>query len=199
MRPSRSATSSPGSRVWVTSTSLAPANIRCASGFDPNKTAAWDLTAQDVVQALQEQNVQVAAGIIGAPPVPKDATAFQYTVSTQGRLTTEEQFRDIVVKTGTNGRITRVRDIARVELAARDYTVSSQLGESQRPPSPSTSFQVRMRSLLRRRCAKRWRSWKQRFPPGLDYTIVYDPTVSVRESIHEVQKHSSKRSLSWFS
>src|SRR5947208_17126699 len=77
---------------------------------DPNTTAGRDLTAQDVVQALQEQNVQVAAGIIGAPPVPKGATAFQYTVSTQGRLTDEKQFGDIIVKTGANGQVTRVRE-----------------------------------------------------------------------------------------
>ena len=83
--------------------------------LDPNKTAARNLTAQDVVSAIQEQNIQVAAGIIGAPPVPKGATAFQYTVSTQGRLTDPDQFGNIVVKTGENGQVTRVRDIARVE------------------------------------------------------------------------------------
>jgi multidrug efflux pump len=156
--------------------------------LDPNKTSARDLTAQDVVQALQEQNVQVAAGIIGAPPVPKDATAFQYTVSTQGRLTTEEQFRDIVVKTGANGRITRVRDIARVELAARDYTVSSQLGG--KPATAIAIYQLPGSNALATSTAVRnkMEELKQRFPPGLDYTIVYDPTVSVRESIHEVQK-----------
>src|SRR5437867_1240748 len=96
--------------------------------LDPHQLSARGLTAQDVVAAIQEQNVQVAAGIIGAPPVPKGATAFQYTVSTQGRLTDEKQFGDIIVKTGANGQVTRVRDIARVELAARDYTVNSGLG-----------------------------------------------------------------------
>src|SRR5207302_2684430 len=87
--------------------------------LDPTKLSSRGLTAQDVVTAVQEQNVQVAAGIIRAPPVPKGATAFQYTVSTQGRLTDEKEFGDIIVKTGTNGQVTRVRDIARVELAAR--------------------------------------------------------------------------------
>jgi multidrug efflux pump len=96
--------------------------------LDPHQLSSRGLTAQDVVTAIQEQNVQVAAGIIGAPPVPKGATAFQYTVSTQGRLTDEKQFGDIIVKTGANGQVTRVRDIARVELAARDYTVNSGLG-----------------------------------------------------------------------
>src|SRR4051794_40267715 len=91
--------------------------------LDPDKVAARGLTAQDVVLALQEQNVQVAAGSVGAPPVPADSTAFQYTVNTQGRLVDEASFGEIVIKTGANGSITRVRDVARVELAARDYTV----------------------------------------------------------------------------
>ena len=156
--------------------------------LDPNKTAARDLTAQDVVQALQEQNVQVAAGIIGAPPVPKGATAFQYTVSTQGRLADEKEFGDIIVKTGANGQVTRVRDIARVELAARDYTVNSGLGG--KPATAIAIFQLPGSNALATSDAvrKKMAELKQRFPAGLDYTIVYDPTVSVRESIHEVQK-----------
>ena len=156
--------------------------------LDPDKLSARALTAQDVVGAIQEQNVQVAAGIIGAQPVPKDATAFQYTVSTQGRLTDEKEFGEIVVKTGSGGQVTRVRDVARVELAARDYTVRSQLGGKpataigvfQRPGSNAleTSESVR----------KKMDELKLRFPAGMEYTIVYDPTVSVRESISEVQK-----------
>src|SRR5256885_8889615 len=90
--------------------------------LDPNKLSSRGLTAQDVVTAVQEQNVQVAAGNNRAPPVPKGATAFQYTVSTQGRLTDEKEFGEIIVKTGANGQVTRVRDIAPVELAALDYT-----------------------------------------------------------------------------
>ncbi len=156
--------------------------------LDPNKTAARDLTAQDVVTALQEQNVQVAAGIIGAPPVPKGATAFQYTVSTLGRLTDEKQFGEIIVKTGANGQVTRVRDIARVELAARDYTVNSGLGG--KPATAIAIYQLPGSNALATSDAvrKKMADLKKRFPTGLDYTIVYDPTVSVRESIHEVQK-----------
>ena len=132
--------------------------------------------------------MQVAAGIIGAPPVPKGATAFQYTVSTQGRLTDEKQFGDIIVKTGANGQVTRVRDIARVELAARDYTVNSGLGG--KPATAIAIFQLPGSNALATSDAvrKKMAELKQRFPTGLDYTIVYDPTVSVRESIHEVQK-----------
>ena len=156
--------------------------------LDPHQLSARGLTAQDVVTAIQEQNVQVAAGIIGAPPVPKGATAFQYTVSTQGRLTDEKQFGDIIVKTGANGQVTRVRDIARVELAARDYTVNSGLGG--KPATAIAIFQLPGSNALATSDAvrKKMAELKQRFPSGLDYTIVYDPTVSVRESIHEVQK-----------
>jgi len=156
--------------------------------LDPHQLSARGLTAEDVVVAVQEQNVQVAAGIIGAPPVPKGATAFQYTVSTQGRLTDEKQFGEIIVKTGTNGQVTRVRDIARVELAARDYTVNSQLGG--KPATAIAIYQLPGSNALATSDAvrKKMAELKQRFPSGLDYTIVYDPTVSVRESIHEVQK-----------
>src|SRR5213075_302864 len=156
--------------------------------LDPNKVAARGLTARDVVTAIQEQNVQVAAGIIGAPPVPKGETAFQYTVNTQGRLTDEKQFGDIIVKTGANGQVTRVRDIARVELAARDYTVNSGLGG--KPATAIAIFQLPGSNALATSdvVRKKMAELKQRFPAGLDYTIVYDPTVSVRESIHEVQK-----------
>src|SRR2546423_2081686 len=156
--------------------------------LDPNKISSRGLTAQDVVTAIQEQNVQVAAGIIGAPPVPKGATAFQYTVSTQGRLADEKEFGEIIIKTGADGQVTRVRDIARVELAARDYTVNSGLGG--KPATAIAIFQLPGSNALATSDAvrKKMAELKQRFPSGLDYTIVYDPTVSVRESIHEVQK-----------
>ncbi len=156
--------------------------------LDPTKVAARNLTAQDVIQSIQEQNVQVAAGVVGAQPVPQGVAAFQYTVQTQGRLSDEAEFGNIVIKTGAEGRVTRVRDVARVELAARDYTINSQLngkpataiGIFQRPGSNAlaTSDQVRAKMV----------ELKKRFPAGLDYVIAYDPTVSVRESIHEVEK-----------
>src|SRR5207244_4990831 len=78
--------------------------------LDPQKLAARNMTAGDVVSAVQEQNVQVAAGIVGGPPLPAGMTNFQYTVTTLGRLTEPQQFADIVVKTGSDGRVTRVRD-----------------------------------------------------------------------------------------
>ena len=155
--------------------------------LDPNKTAARDLTAQDVVQALQEQNVQVAAGIIGAPPVPKGATAFQYTVSTQGRLADEKEFGAIVVKTGANGK-SRACAILRGWNSLRAITRSTvDSAENRRLRLPFSSSRARTHSPRPTRFGK-MAELKQRFPAGLDYTIVYDPTVSVRESIHEVQR-----------
>jgi multidrug efflux pump len=156
--------------------------------LDPNKVAARNLTARDVVTAIQEQNVQVAAGIVGAPPVPAGQAAFQYTVSTQGRLADERAFGEIVIKTGADGQVTRVRDVARTELAARDYTVGSFL--SQKPATALVIFQRPGSNAIATSDAVRAKmeELKRRFPQGLDYQIIYDPTVSVRESIHEVQK-----------
>ncbi len=143
--------------------------------LDPDKVSARGLTAQDVVQAIQEQNVQVAAGIVGAPPVPKGATAFQYTVSTQGRLADEKEFGEIVIKTGADGQVTRVRDVARVELAARDYTVNSQLGG--KPATAIGIFQLPGSNALETSDAVRAKmdELKKRFPAGLDYKIVIRP------------------------
>ncbi len=151
--------------------------------LDPEKLAARGLTAQDVVQAIREQNVQVAAGIVGAPPVPAGATAFQYTVNTQGRLADEAAFGDIVVKTGANGQVTRVRDVARVELAAQDYAVNSQLGG--KPATAIGIFQLPGTNALETADAVRakMKELKTRFPAGLDYEIQYDPT-TFRARVH---------------
>jgi len=156
--------------------------------LNPEKVAARGLTAQDVVQSIQEQNVQVAAGTVGAQPVPFGATAFQYTVNTQGRLADEAAFGEIVIKTGADGRITRVRDVARVELAAKDYTVNSQLGG--KPATAIGIFQLPGTNALETSDSVRakMKELSARFPAGLAYEIQYDPTVSVRESIHEVEK-----------
>ena len=156
--------------------------------LDPEKVAARGLTAQDVTQAIAEQNVQVAAGTVGAPPVPQNATAFQYTINTQGRLEDPAAFGDIVIKTGATGQVTRVRDVARVELAAKDYTVNSMLGG--KPATAIGIFQLPGTNALETSDTVRakMKELKVRFPAGLDYEIQYDPTTSVRESIHEVEK-----------
>src|SRR5205807_7711031 len=93
--------------------------------LNPNELAARNMTTGDVVTAIQEQNVQVAAGVVGGPPLPPGATQFQLTVNAQGRLTDPAQFADIIIKTGADGRITRVKDVAKVELAGADYSTSN--------------------------------------------------------------------------
>ena len=138
------------------------------------------------MRALREQNVQVASGVIGQPPVPT-GNAFQLPVTTLGRLLEPEQFEDIIVKRGADGRITRVRDVARIELGARDYA------RQQLPRQPAgggdgdraAAGLQRARDRGRRR-ADRWRSCRKNFPKGLEYRIVYNPTVFVRESIDAV-------------
>jgi len=153
--------------------------------LDPDKLAARELTATDVVHAIREQNVQVAAGVLGAPPAPTD-TSFQLLINAQGRLTSEDQFADIVVRATPDGQITRVRDVGRVELGANQYALRSLLdnkpavtiGISQRPGSNAIQASNDVRALFER--------LKQSFPEGVDYKIVYDPTVYVRDSIKAV-------------
>ena len=153
--------------------------------LDPEKVASRGLTANDVVNAIREQNVQVAAGIIGQPPMSQ-GVPFQLTVNAQGRLVDEQQFGDIVIKSGADGQITHVRDVARVELAARDYSMDSKLngqpnaslGIFQLPGSNSIETSDAVHATMER--------LKQRFPPGLDYRIVFDTTGFTRDSIRAV-------------
>src|SRR5690606_19530463 len=95
--------------------------------LDPNRIAALGLTASDVITAMREQNIQVSAGQIGAEPMPD--SQFLRLVNAQGRLTTEEEFGDIVIATGENGEIVRLADVARLELGAGDFSMRSQLNE----------------------------------------------------------------------
>src|SRR5262249_33919659 len=94
--------------------------------LDPHKVAARGLSASDVVGAIQEQNVQVAAGVVGGMPMTEPVD-FTLTVNARGRLTTEDQFRDVVIKTGADGQITRLGDVARVELGSGSYSLRSML------------------------------------------------------------------------
>jgi multidrug efflux pump len=107
--------------------------------LDPNKLASLGLTATDVVQSIQEQNKQVAGGIVGQPPTPK-GTEFQYIVNTQGRLIDPAEFARIVVKRGASGEIVRLRDIGGVEIGARSYALSSTLDGS--PSAALSIFQL---------------------------------------------------------
>ncbi len=153
--------------------------------LDPEKVAARGLTADDVVNAIREQNVQVAAGTVGAAPMAK-GLSFQYIVNAQGRLTDEAQFGDIVIKTGADGQTTRVRDVARVELAALDYSMNSELDG--RPTASVAIFQLPGSNSIETsdRVHAAMEQLKGRFPPGLDYRIVFDTTGFTRESIRAV-------------
>ncbi|MGF6488222.1 efflux RND transporter permease subunit [Pseudomonas frederiksbergensis] len=153
--------------------------------LDPNKTASRNLTATDVVTAIREQNRQVAAGALGAPPAP-NATAFQLSVNTQGRLVSEEEFENIIIRSGENGEITRLKDIARVELGSSQYALRSLLNNQpavaipifQRPGSNA----IQISNDVREKMAE----LKKNFPQGMDFSIVYDPTIFVRGSIEAV-------------
>ncbi|MBC8108021.1 MAG: multidrug efflux RND transporter permease subunit, partial [Anaerolineae bacterium] len=154
--------------------------------LDPMKLAARNLTAGDVMQAIGEQNVQVAAGVVGARPVAVGKNDFQLTVNALGRLTSPDQFEEIIIKTGEDGRITRVKDIARVELGAADYSVSAYLNGQDAVAIPI--FQLPGTNAIATADAVRVRmeELKQNFPPGLEYKIPYDTTVFVRESVVDV-------------
>jgi multidrug efflux pump len=153
--------------------------------LDPEKVASRGLTAGDVVKAIREQNVQIAAGQLGAPPTP-NATAFQVAINAKGRLSTEDDFRNIIIKTGDLGQVTRLRDVARVELGSDSYALRALLDNKpaaaipifQRPGSNALEISEHVRA--------RMQELKKDFPQGVDYRIVYDPTVFVRGSIHAV-------------
>jgi multidrug efflux pump len=153
--------------------------------LDPDKLQSRNLTVGDVIRVLREQNVQVAAGQIGQPPVPKGQD-IQYTMSTLGRLVDAEQFADIILKTGSDGEVTYLKDVSRTELGARNQDT---LGRLDGRPSPGVivfllpgsnaldtadGIKVRMREL------------ETRFPRGLRYAVVYDTTPFIRESVNEV-------------
>ena len=155
--------------------------------LDPDKVASRGLSASDVVRAIREQNVEVAAGVVGGMPMPK-AVDYTLTVNAQGRLTSEQEFRDIVIKTGPDGEITRLGDVARVELGAGSYSLRSMLdnkdavalGIFQAPGSNA----LRVSTAVRETMAELSRN----FPQGIEYRVVYDPTTNVREGIAEVAK-----------
>src|SRR5206468_2235663 len=153
--------------------------------LDPARLASRNIATSDVVRALREQNVQVASGAVGQQPVPA-GHAFQLPVTTLGRLREPEEFENIVVKTGADGRITRVRDVARIELAARDYSVNSYLNNE--PAVAMAIAQLPGSNALATADAveRTMEELSRSFPEGLAYRIVYNPTVFVRESINEV-------------
>src|SRR5450830_1241599 len=152
--------------------------------LDPQKVARLNLTATDVVNAIREQNVQVAAGIVGGAPMLTNVP-MQLSVNAQGRLKTEQEFRDIILKAG-GGAVTHLSDVARVEMAASEYTLRAMLDNKpavqmiifQQPNANSLQISDDVRKVME--------EIKQDMPDGVDYGIKYDPTQFVRDSIHAV-------------
>jgi hydrophobe/amphiphile efflux-1 (HAE1) family protein len=153
--------------------------------LDPERLTSRALTVTDVMAALRTQNVQVASGVVGGPPAPP-GHAFEIPVQTLGRLREPEEFGQIVVKTGADGRITRIRDVARIELGARDYATNSYLGHepavamaiTQRPGSNALATADAIEKAMV--------DASKSFPEGIEHRIVYNPTVFVRQSVEEV-------------
>jgi multidrug efflux pump len=153
--------------------------------LDPDKIAARDLTASDVVNAIREQNVQVAAGGIGQPPLSSPGE-LQLQINAKGRLVDEEEFGNIVVKRGKNGEDVRLKHVARVELGSSDYALRSLLDNKPAVAIPINQLPGSNAIAVSDAVRKSMEELKQNFPAGLEYKIVYDPTVFVRDSIHAV-------------
>ncbi|MCB1599516.1 MAG: efflux RND transporter permease subunit [Xanthomonadales bacterium] len=153
--------------------------------IDPDKAAARDLTAGDIIAAIREQNLEISAGTIGGPPRPKGSTV-QFSINAQGRLSTPEEFGAIVLKAGNEGQLTRLRDVARVELGSNNYALNSLLDNKDaaaivifEAPGANT---IALSDAVREKMAELAKG----FPAGVEWTVVYDPTVFVRQSIKSV-------------
>ncbi|MEW9854553.1 efflux RND transporter permease subunit [Novosphingobium sp. M1R2S20] len=158
-----------GMRIWI----------------DPGRASALDLTPGEIVAALRAQNVQVSAGALGAPPYDT-GNAYQIGVELQGRLTTPEQFGDVIVRTDADGRQVRVRDVARVELGAQDYATNTYLSNKptvviavmQRPGSNALDAAEAVRAEMD--------TLAKTFPKGMEYSVIYNPTEFIGQSIDAV-------------
>ncbi len=153
--------------------------------IDPDKAATRELTAGDIVNAIREQNVEISAGTIGGPPQTGE-NALQFSINAQGRLTTPEEFGDIVLKTGGEGSVIRLKDVARVELGSNSYSMNSLLNNNEAAAivifeAPGANS-IELSDAVRAKMAE----LKRGFPSGIDWSVMYDPTVFVRESIDSV-------------
>jgi hydrophobe/amphiphile efflux-1 (HAE1) family protein len=155
--------------------------------LDPDKVAAHNLSASEVLAALRAQNVQVSAGVLNQPPVASRG-AYQVNVQTLGRLATPEQFAAIVLKSDSLGRVTRLRDVGRVEIGASDYGSTAFMDRG--PGMPLLIFaQPGANSLaVEHEVLSTMETLVKDFPPGLNYKIIYDPTIFVGKSVNEVIK-----------
>ena len=153
--------------------------------IDPDKAAARDLSATDIIAAIREQNIEVSAGAIGAAPQPR-GSAVQLSINAQGRLDSPEAFGEIVLKAAVDGALTRLRDVARIELGSDNYSLNSLLNNEDaaaivifEAPGANT---IALSDAVREKMAELARG----FPEGVEWTVVYDPTVFVRQSIRSV-------------
>jgi hydrophobe/amphiphile efflux-1 (HAE1) family protein len=155
--------------------------------LDPDKVAAHNMNASEVLAALQAQNVQVSAGVLNQPPVASKQ-AYQLNVQTLGRLSTPEQFASVVLKSDSQGRVTRLRDVGRVEIGAADYGSTAFMDRG--PGMPLLIFaQPGANSLaVEHEVLDAIQTLQKDFPPGLDYKVIYDPTIFVGKSVDEVIK-----------
>ncbi|MGQ3889383.1 efflux RND transporter permease subunit [Legionella sp. CNM-1927-20] len=153
--------------------------------LDPNKLASMGISPQEVIEAVEEQNQQAAVGVIGQPPVPRN-TPFQYQLSTLGQLDEVDQFKEIIVRVKDNGELVRVQDLGRVEMGAETYMTTSNfsgkttasIGVYQLPGSNAIQVANNVRKVMQ--------ELSKSFPAGMTYTIAYDTTNFVRESLKEV-------------
>jgi multidrug efflux pump len=153
--------------------------------LNPDKIAARNLTASDVVNAIREQNVQVVGGVIGQQPVGKPVD-FEMEVNVKGRLVSEEEFGNIIVKTGANGEKTLLKDLARIELGASSYSLHSLLNNKTAVAIPIFQTPGANALQLSKDVRAKMEELKKNFPEGIDYSVVYDPTIFVRHSIEAV-------------
>jgi hydrophobe/amphiphile efflux-1 (HAE1) family protein len=153
--------------------------------IDPDKAAAYNISANEILGVLRAQNAQVSAGVLNQPPVTTDA-AYEVNVEALGRLTRPEEFSDIIVKSDAQGRVTRIRDIGRVELGSVDYGSKAYVDKQVSAPwwviaTPDANV-VQVEHAVWKKMAELRKS----FPSGVDYKDIYDPTTFVSQSIHEI-------------
>lgn len=155
--------------------------------IDPDKAAIHNISGTEIVAALRAQNAQVSAGTVNDPTV-RDSGAYQISIEALGRLTTAQQFEDVIVKSDSDGHVTRIRDIGRAELGSTDYGTLAYADKS--PSSPSWVYAVPGSNVVtvEHEVLDKMKELKKNFPAGFDYKIVYDPTTFVGQSIDEVIK-----------
>lgn len=153
--------------------------------LNPEKIAELGLTANDIVQAVQEQNISASAGVIGGPPYDTQIET-QLSINVKGRFESPEEFEEIIIKAGENGEITKLKDVARVEMGASEYALRSLLDNQNAVAIPIFKSSDANALQISHDVRERMEELKQNFPEGIDYSIVYDPTVFVKESIESV-------------